>query len=189
VVKDLGLLLSGLETFAGASVEADGSILLVLDVAGLVARARRGREVAMAEPIPPVLKVDGPTPVRSSVLVVDDAALVRQIERSILEGAGYHVRTANDGVEALARLAEAPCDLVVTDVEMPRMDGFALTAAVRADPDLVATRVLIVTSRASDESRRRGLAVDGYIVKSAFDATALLRAVSHILRRRAGPRS
>ena len=119
------------------------------------------------------------------MLVVDDAAIVRQLERSILERAGYLVRTANDGVEALARLAEAPFDLVITDIEMPRMDGFALTEAIRANRRTANTPVLIITARASEESRQRGLDVgaDGYVVKSDFDETALLGAVARILGR------
>ena len=123
---------------------------------------------------------------RAAILVVDDALTVRELERSILERAGYEVRTASDGVEALARLAEQSADLVLTDVEMPRMDGFALTEAIRAHPALANVAVLILTSRASEEDRQRGLEVgaDGYIVKSAFDETALLGAVERLLGRR-----
>lgn len=190
VVKGVSRLVPRLDLLAGASVEPDGSILLVLDAAGLVEQARTDRtptiDVAPAA-APATSPAVAGTPVSSavSVLVVDDAAIIRHLERSILERAGYLVRTANDGVEALARLAEERCDLVITDLEMPRMDGFALTKAIRADTRFSNTPVLIITSRASDESRERGLeaGADSYIVKAAFDETALLGAVSRLVGR------
>jgi two-component system chemotaxis sensor kinase CheA len=112
---------------------------------------------------------------------------VRELQRSILQRAGYEVRTAADGLEALSRLAERPVDLVLTDVEMPRMDGIGLTEAIRAHHGLRNTAVLMLTSRAGDDDRRRGLeaGADGYIVKSAFDQAALLDAVERLLGARA----
>ncbi len=123
---------------------------------------------------------------RRSVLVVDDALTVRELQRSILERAGFDVRVASDGVEALALLAEAPVDLVLTDLEMPRMDGFGLTEAIRAHPTLANLPVLMLTSRSSDVDRQRGLEVgaDGYIIKSSFDEASLLSAVNGLLGRR-----
>lgn len=122
---------------------------------------------------------------RAKILVVDDALTVRELQRSILERGGYDVLTASDGLEAMAVLAEAPVDLVLTDVEMPRMDGFALTAAIRGHPARGNVPVLILTSRANEEDRQRGLeaGADGYIVKSAFNEAALLAAVERLLGR------
>src|SRR4029079_5129069 len=81
------------------------------------------------------------------------------------------VSMATDGTNALANLAEQPSDLVLTDIEMPNLDGFALTEAIRADPILANIPVLILSSRSSDADRQRGMDVgaDGYIVKSGFD--------------------
>ena len=183
VVKGLGRLLPRLAVLAGASVEPDGSILLVLDAPGLIDRARLARAAAR---VAPEADQSGKTPPRrGTILVVDDALTVRELERSILERAGYEVRTAGNGIEAMAQLAEQPVDLVLTDVEMPRMDGFALTEAIRAHPGLTNVPVLILSSRASEEDRRRGLEVgaDGYIVKSAFDETKLVGAVERLLGR------
>jgi two-component system chemotaxis sensor kinase CheA len=120
-----------------------------------------------------------------SIMVVDDALMVRELQRSILERGGYNVRTANDGAEALAMLAEQPADLVVTDLEMPNMDGFVLTRRIRAHPRLANIPVLIVTSRASAEDHQGGLdaGADGYIVKTSFDEAGLLTAVSRLLGR------
>ena len=122
------------------------------------------------------------------MLVVDDALMVRELQRSILERGGYAVRTASDGAEALAMLAEQPADLVVTDLEMPNVDGFLLTSSIRAHPRLANIPVLIVSSRASEEDHQRGLdaGADGYIVKTSFDEAGLLSAVSRLLGRSGG---
>ncbi len=185
VVKGLGGLLPRLGVLAGASVDPDGSILVVLDAPGLIDRARLAH--VGIESIAPMIDDEAtPREVRGSVLVVDDALTVRELQRSILERAGYEVRVAADGVEALALLAEKPADLVLTDVEMPRMGGFELTTAIRAHEKLKNVPVLVLTSRSSEADRQRGLEVgaDGYIVKSAFDETSLLAAVDRLLGRR-----
>ena len=119
----------------------------------------------------------------ASILVVDDALTVRELQRSIFENAGYRVRVAVNGEEALVEISHERPDLVLTDVQMPRMDGFELTEAIRKQPGLASLPVIILTSRGSDEDRRRGLecGADGYIVKSGFDQSALLSAVERLL--------
>jgi two-component system chemotaxis sensor kinase CheA len=185
VVKGLGELIPRLPAVAGAGVEPDGSILLVLEAAGLIERARRAEGVVHIHPRQGAGLAPEATPPRdaATVLVVDDALTVRELQRSIFEHAGYRVQVAANGEEALARMAEERPDLVLTDVEMPTMDGFTLTERIRAHPDLASVPVIILTSRGSDESRRRGLeaGADGYIVKSGFDQTALLSAVERLL--------
>jgi two-component system chemotaxis sensor kinase CheA len=178
VLKGLSRLLPHLPAVAGASVEPDGSVLVVLDPPGLIQRARQmGRGAALPATARPI---DAP---RQRIMVVDDALTVRELQRSILERAGFTVRVATDGSHALAQLAEEPSDLVLTDIEMPVMDGFALTQAIRADPALGNIPVLILSSRSSEADRQRGLDVgaDGYIVKSGFDEASLLTAVSRLL--------
>jgi two-component system chemotaxis sensor kinase CheA len=178
VLKALNPLLPHLPAVAGGSVEPDGSILVVLDPPGLIQRARQAsRANGLTE------RIEQPTPHRPSILVVDDALTIRELQRSILERAGFDVRVATDGNHALSNLAEAPSDLVLTDIEMPNMDGFALTEAIRAHPALANIPVLILSSRASDADRQRGLDVgaDGYITKSGFDEASLLTAVNRLL--------
>jgi two-component system, chemotaxis family, sensor kinase CheA len=196
VVRGLDGLIPRAECVAGASVEPDGSILFVLDVPALLQRARaaRGAEAgtasSAANTITAAVTPGAPAPAavaaRASLLVVDDALTLRELQRSILVRAGYEVRTANDGREALALLAERTADLVLTDLEMPNLDGFGLTAAIRSQPRLANIPVLMVTSRSSDEDRQRGLdaGADGYIVKSEFDEGRLLSAVSGLLGKR-----
>ena len=103
--------------------------------------------------------------------------------RSILDAAGYATTVATDGTEALAALHGAPVDLVVSDVEMPGLDGFALTAAMRRDEKLRQIPVVLVTSLAAHEHRERGVAVgaDAYIVKGSFDQGQLLDTVGRLI--------
>jgi two-component system chemotaxis sensor kinase CheA len=193
VVKGLSRLLPRLEILAGASVEPDGRIVLVLDAAGVIDRARLARRGPAIERAVAAAGVGGTgpddgrpfRPEGANILIVDDALTIRELQRSILERAGYRVRTASDGRDALDRLAEDVPDLVMTDVEMPRLDGFGLTEAIRADAGLANLPVVILTSRASDEDRQRGLdaGADAYIVKSAFDETSLLAVVERLLGR------
>jgi two-component system, chemotaxis family, sensor kinase CheA len=179
VVRGLTGRLRDLNAVSGASIEPNGSILLVLDVSTLIERSNVIAETAR---VPESLTGQAR---QLSVMVVDDALMVRELQRSILERGGYAVRTANDGAEALAMLAEQPVDLVVTDLEMPNVDGFMLTTSMRAHPRLANIPVLIVSSRASEEDHQRGLdaGADGYIVKTSFDEAGLLSAVSRLLGR------
>jgi two-component system chemotaxis sensor kinase CheA len=181
VVKDLSRLLPRLGVVRGAGVDPDGAVLVVLDAPGLIERAWQ-RGAAPAVPAP-TSAAGEPTSAGGGILVVDDALTVRELQRSILERAGYRVRLASDGTEALAALIGEPADLVLTDVEMPRLDGFGLTVAIRSHPDLANTAVLILSSHASDEDRLRGMeaGADGYIVKSAFEERGLLTAVERLL--------
>jgi two-component system chemotaxis sensor kinase CheA len=178
VLKGLSAVVSKSPAVAGASVEPDGSVLLVLDPPGLIQRARQsGQASAVA-----TAASSRPGP-RQRILIVDDALTVRELQRSILERADFSVRVAADGLQALSLLGEEPSDLVLTDIEMPHMDGFALTEAIRSDGELANIPVLILSSRSDEKDRQRGLDVgaDGYIVKSGFDEAALLTAVDRLL--------
>jgi two-component system chemotaxis sensor kinase CheA len=181
LVKALPACVPGGDLVVGASAEADGSVLLVLDVDAVVGRSE-GVDVLPAVPSAVPAAADEH---RGSVLVVDDALTVRELQRTILERAGFEVRTASDGADALARLAEAPADLVLSDIEMEGMDGLGLTRAIRDDARWRNLPVVLLTSRSSDDDRRRGLeaGADAYIVKSAFDERALLDVVDDLLGR------
>jgi two-component system chemotaxis sensor kinase CheA len=180
VVRGLTGRLRELKTVSGACIEPNGSILLVLDVPTLIERSAATLHTASSLTDKPTL------PERQlSVMVVDDALMVRELQRSILERGGYSVRAASDGAEALAMLADQPADLVVTDVEMPKLDGLSLIKNIRAHPHLSNIPVLIVSSHASEEDHQLGLdaGADGYIVKTSFDEAGLLDAVSRLLGR------
>ncbi len=180
VVRGLTGRLRELKAVNGASIEPNGSILLVLDVPTLIELSD-----SLAEHASRVVDKAAEPARQLSVMVVDDALMVRELQRSILERGGYAVRTASDGAEALAMLVDQPADLVVTDLEMPNVDGFALTSSIRAHPRLTNIPVLIVSSHASAEDHQRGLdaGADGYIVKTSFDEAGLLSTVSRLLGR------
>jgi two-component system chemotaxis sensor kinase CheA len=118
-------------------------------------------------------------------MVVDDSITVRELERSILERAGYRVRVATNGQEALGLLQSEPSDLVLTDLEMPVMDGIELTETIRRHPSMGRTPVVILTSHDSDSERRRGLeaGANAYIIMSGFDQAVFSRLLSSLARR------
>jgi two-component system chemotaxis sensor kinase CheA len=122
-------------------------------------------------------------PARRRILVVDDSITTRTLECSILETAGYDVLSAVDGSDGWRVLQEQGADLVVADVDMPRMDGFALCEAVRASRRFAKLPVVLVTAMESPEHRARGLeaGADAYIGKSSFDQQTLLDAIRQLL--------
>jgi two-component system chemotaxis sensor kinase CheA len=117
------------------------------------------------------------------LLIAEDSFTSRGLLKTILEAAGYQVATANDGLEAWNALKQAPFDLLVSDVEMPRMDGFTLTSRIRADRELLELPVVLVTALSSAEDRARGLeaGANAYLVKSGFDQGSLLDAIRRLI--------
>jgi two-component system chemotaxis sensor kinase CheA len=122
-------------------------------------------------------------PRRRQLLVVDDTVTTRTLVKSILEGAGYQVTTASDGVEALSLLSSRPFDLVVSDVEMPKMDGFTLTRSIRGSDAFAELPVILVTGLSSEAHRKSGLeaGANAYLVKTAFDQQNLLEAIKELV--------
>lgn len=162
----------------GAAVLPNGRIALLLDVASLTAAAHGARHVG-----PSIAIEDAAAARRPTVLVVDDSLTTRTLERSVLEAAGYVVLTAVDGADGWRVIEDEGCDLVVADVEMPRMDGIALCEAIRASERHRSLPVVLVTALESPEHRARGLkaGADAYIGKSSFDRRNLLDTVAQLL--------
>jgi two-component system chemotaxis sensor kinase CheA len=185
-VRDLGIrpLPAGagaLPFVRGAALLETGAVALVLDPVALVAAglgqdAGAGTGVTLAAPRSLALA-------RQRVLVVDDSITTRTLERSILEAAGYEVLTAVDGSDGWRILQEQGCDLVVADIEMPRMDGFALCEAIRASRRFAELPIVLVTALERPEDRARGLeaGADAYIGKSSFDQESLLETIEQLL--------
>jgi two-component system chemotaxis sensor kinase CheA len=177
VIKSLGPLLANVPGYLGGAIMDDGGVALILDPAFLTKRLPHGTPTAA----PPAADTAG-----SRVLVVDDQFTVRELQRSILEAAGYHVDTARDGREALSKVGgESEIDLVVTDIEMPELDGIELLGRIRGNTETASLPVVVVTSRGGEEARRRGLeaGADAYIIKDEFDQRALLDTVDRLLTR------
>jgi len=173
-VKSLGRQLPRVRNIAGATLLGTGKVLPVLNVADLMQSAIR---------MAPVTSLRGAEAVPKSILVAEDSITARTLLKNILESAGYRVKTAVDGAEALGVLARESFDLVVSDVEMPRMSGFDLTAKIRADKRLNSLPVVLVTALESRQDRERGAdaGANAYIVKSGFDQGNLLEVVRRLI--------
>ena len=117
--------------------------------------------------------------------MVEDSVGVRELQRVILEGAGYDVVTAVDGLDGAARLRADPVDLVLSDVEMPGMDGFTLTRTIRRTRGWEHVPVVIMTSRGDEADTRAGLdaGASAYLLKSEFDQTELVDTVRRLVGR------
>ncbi len=170
LLKPLGFPLSGLAGVVGGAVRPDGSVQVVLDVIAIAfgkMEHRASRPAARPKAV-------------GRIMVVDDSPTTRSILRNVLSAAGYLVRTASDGVDALERLRTQLVDLVISDVEMPRMNGFDLTRQIKAKLRLP---VILVTGKEKEEHRREGLeaGADAYVVKSSFEGEGLLQVVSQFM--------
>jgi len=179
VVKDLGSFLGRVPGIAGATIDGDGSVVCLLDLREL---ADRSVGVVAAAPLTAVgAGRRSGRPAR--VLVVEDSVGVRELERVILEGAGYLVETAVDGLDGASRLRDDPFDLVLSDVEMPGMDGFALTRTIRRTQGWENVPVIIMTSRGEEHARQAGLQAgcSAYLLKEDFDQDELVSTVRRLV--------
>jgi two-component system chemotaxis sensor kinase CheA len=167
---------------AGAALLPDGSVAIVLDVPGLISDKR-------AEPAVSFKSAERERPRR--ILVTDDSITTRTLEASVLSAAGYDVATAVDGMDGWRLVQEGRFDLVVSDVQMPKMDGLELCRRIRATPALAATPVILVTSLDKPEEKMEGLeaGADAYITKSSFDQETLLGTIRQLIGRAVSAKS
>lgn len=178
LIKGLGKQLVRVRNIAGATVLGSGQVVLVLNVVDLMRSAIRAAKTAS---IVPLAAKAAAKP--KAVLVVEDSITSRTLFKNILASAGFDVHTVVDGMEAWIALKEKPFDIVISDVEMPRMNGFDLTAKIRGETKLAELPVILVTSLVSRQDRERGVDVgaNAYIVKSSFDQSNLLEAVRRLV--------
>ena len=178
VVKSVGPQISSIRGISGATILGDGRIVIILDVAALVRSDLRGR----AEPVMARDKAD----TRPVALVVDDSITVRRVTQRLLERNGLRVLTARDGVEAMEMMKDNVPDVILLDIEMPRMDGYEVAAQVRNDPRLQDIPIIMITSRVGEKHRARAieLGVDDYLGKP-YQEAQLLEAIEPLLTRRA----
>lgn len=179
LVKSLGGQFSRVRNIAGATVLGTGKVVAILNAHDLMKSAvKRSASPAGSAPVSEEVQER-----RKSILVAEDSITSRMLVKNILEAAGYVVKTAVDGLEAFTTLKTEEFDLVVSDVEMPRMSGFELTAKIRADITLSELPVVLVTALESREDRERGIDVgaSAYIVKSSFDQSNLLDVVRRLI--------
>lgn len=176
--KCLGPQLVRINNIAGAVIGHGGRVIPVLNIADLIKSAGHGGLVTEPE------KTSGEEPPKvRNLLVVEDSITARALLKNILETAGYTVKTAVDGMDAWTVLKTDPIDLVVSDIQMPRMNGFDLTAAIRHDRDLAELPVVLVTALSSQKDREQGIdaGANAYIVKGSFDQSNLIDIIRRLI--------
>ncbi|HET7841415.1 MAG TPA: response regulator, partial [Terriglobia bacterium] len=190
VIKGLGEYLRNIKLFSGATIAPDGSPILLIDVDRLVAVEARDDRPAPAPAIspetaePPTQDFEcGPAAHRQVILLADDSISVRRFVGRMLEKAGYEVKFAADGLEALEVATQGQCDLILTDLEMPRTNGYELMAHLRQNPATRALPVVVLTSRASSKHRDKALkeGAVGFLTKPVKEEQ-LLAEVGRLLR-------
>jgi two-component system chemotaxis sensor kinase CheA len=181
LVKPLGALLPKARNILGAAIVGSGDVILVLDPNSLIRNS-----VSLS---PKLVHTDqekkNPKKKahKKTILIVEDSITSRMLLKSILESAGYHVSVANDGVEGLTTLKTGSFDLVISDIEMPRMDGIELTEQIRADQRFARLPIILVTSLETQEHREKGASAgaNAYITKSNFTQTNLLETIQRFI--------
>ncbi len=176
VVKPVGPQVASIPGIFGATIMGDGSVVVILDVAPLVRRqAVLAPEHLPAAPVIEHRRVP-------MVMVVDDSVTMRKVTGRVLERNNFEVLTAKDGLDALEKMAETVPDLMLLDIEMPRMDGYELATAMKSDPRLRNVPIVMITSRTGEKHRQRAfdIGVDRYLGKP-YQEPELLRNVFELL--------
>ncbi len=176
LMKDLPPPLKRVRHIASAGLLATGTLALVLRPSDILASIHSGRSRARRQAMPAVERT-------RRILVVDDSMTTRMMERNLFEAVGYAVEVAADGIEGWEKLRSSDFDLVVSDIDMPRLNGFELTARIRADDKLADLPVVLVTALESREDRDHGIRIgaNAYVLKSSFDQTNLLEIVGRLI--------
>jgi chemosensory pili system protein ChpA (sensor histidine kinase/response regulator) len=178
VVKSVGPQISGIRGISGATILGDGRIVIILDIGALVRAEWRGRGQ-----LPAVSREKEDR--RTFALVVDDSITVRRVTQRLLERNGMRVLTARDGMDAVALLQDHVPDIILLDIEMPRMDGYEVASHVRNDPRIKDVPIIMITSRVGEKHRARAieLGVDDYLGKP-YQEAELLDAITPLVERR-----
>ncbi|HSD16975.1 MAG TPA: Hpt domain-containing protein [Thermomonas sp.] len=177
VVKAGGPQLASVQGIFGATIMGDGRVVVILDIAPLVRRfAAMPRDAAPVEQVVEQRRVP-------LVMVVDDSITMRKVTGRVLERHNFEVATAKDGIDALERMADVIPDLMLLDIEMPRMDGYELATAMKADPRMRDVPIIMITSRTGDKHRQRAmdLGVERYLGKP-YQEVELMRNVFELLK-------
>jgi two-component system chemotaxis sensor kinase CheA len=179
VLKPFGPLLRRVRNVYGASILGSGDVCMILNPQDLLKSYRKMKGHGATE----LTDLKPEEPVKRAILLVEDSITTRTQEKRILESAGYEVVTAVDGLDALNKLGTRRFDAVVSDVQMPNLDGLALSAKIRQDKKYQELPIILVTALASDADRRRGLEVgaNAYITKPTFDRNLLLTTLQQLI--------
>ncbi|KKJ00478.1 chemotaxis protein CheA [Prochlorothrix hollandica PCC 9006 = CALU 1027] len=178
VLKPQSQLLKRVRNISGATILGTGDVCMVLNPQDLIQSVRRKRGT-LTTPIAPTSS----TQQHNTILLVEDSIATRTQEKRILEAAGYGVITAVDGLDGFHKLQNHPIDAVVSDVQMPNLDGLGLTARIRQHQEYNEIPVILVTTLASDDDRRRGAeaGANAYITKGSFSQDLLLDTLQRLI--------
>ena len=181
IAKMFGSQMNHVQNITAVTVLGNGKIVPILNVTELMESAKNVKKSivsAQDSMVNPEEETE-----KKSVLVAEDSITARSLLRNIIESAGYQVKTAVDGMEAFHLLQNESFDLVVSDIEMPRMNGFELTTRIRDDKKLEELPLILVTALDSSEDRQRGMecGANAYIVKSSFEQSNLLEVIKRLI--------
>jgi two-component system chemotaxis sensor kinase CheA len=178
ILKPKSPLLNGIRGFLGASILSTGEICTVLAPGDLLASLPGGSVAATI-----ARRLEQGSERKRLILLAEDSITTRAQEVRILEGAGYEVVAATDGLDAYGKLGSRHFDAVVSDINMPRLDGLQLAEKIRAIPEYTNLPIILVTSLSSDEDKRRGLEIgaNAYITKPEFDQSILLECLERLV--------
>ncbi|WP_303785348.1 Hpt domain-containing protein [Azovibrio restrictus] len=178
VVKNVGPQMARVVGIAGATVLGDGQVVLILNPVALATRMP-DISASIERPRPQVVEpapAPAPAPQQPTILVVDDSLTVRKITSKLLSREGYQVQLAKDGVDALEQLIDRIPDVILSDIEMPRMDGFDLVRNIRADERLIHVPIIMITSRTADKHRNYAMEIGAnHYLGKPYDEEELLR--------------
>ncbi len=176
LTKNLGLQLKRVKNIGGCTILSNGQIAFLLNISDLLISAKNNNKRVVATVGDK--KIDNKT-----ILMVDDSITTRTLLKNILELSGYNVISAVDGVDGFLKLIENKVNLVVSDVDMPNMDGFELTKKIKDDKRFEELPVILVTALESSQDKLRGLEVgaNAYIIKSTFDQNNLLETIGWMI--------
>lgn len=183
VVKSLGAQFSTVDGVSGATILGDGSVVIILDLAALI-RAEHARTLELEKEADVVesgsQEADSDRPLR--VMVVDDSVTVRKVTSRVLQRQGYEVFTAKDGVDAIAKLQDERPDIMLLDIEMPRMDGFEVASHVRHNEQIKDLPIIMITSRTGEKHRERAMSIGvNHYMGKPFQESVLLETIDSLV--------
>jgi two-component system chemotaxis sensor kinase CheA len=180
VVKTLGAQLKHVTNIAGATILGDNTVVPVIEVSELIQSASKDTKAGLFD-TDQEMKTEPEG--KKRILIVEDSITVRNMLRNMVEAAGFDVKTAVNGLEGLNLAKAEDFDLVVTDIEMPRMSGFELTSKIREDSELSEIPVILVSTLDSDQDKQRGMeaGANAYIVKSSFEKSNLVDTINRLI--------
>ena len=188
VVKSLGPQLSTVTGISGATILGDASVVIILDLMAMMRAERAGEAVALpAKSTEKTVEEAEESSERSTplVMVVDDSVTVRKVTSRLLERHGMDVIVAKDGVDAMTKLQETVPDLMLLDIEMPRMDGFEVASQVRHSDRLNNIPIIMITSRTGDKHKNRALSLGvSKFMGKPFQETVLLESISELIQKK-----